>query len=112
MYLDTISNVDGFFQTMQKSNPGAIFQSEIPIRPEVLNQVHQSWLEVGWSERYKNLEFEEVPPLVRNRWLEQRHTIYRLSRFSHEQSTVIQNAWINGCGVIFCSKTLSGPSMN
>lgn len=100
VYLDTISNVDGFFQTMQKSNPGAIFQSEIPIRPEVLNQVHQSWLEVGWSERYKNLEFEEVPPLVRNRWLEQRHTIYRLSRFSHEQSTVIQNAWINGCGVV------------
>ncbi|WP_375444776.1 formylglycine-generating enzyme family protein [uncultured Fibrella sp.] len=100
VYLDTISNVDGFFQQMQRSNPGAIFQSEIPIRPDVLNQVHQSWLEVGWNERYKNLEFAEVPALVRNRWLEQRHMIYRLSRFSHEQSTLIQNAWINGCGVV------------
>jgi len=26
--------------------------------------------------------------------------IYRLSRFSHEQSTLIQNAWINGCGIV------------
>ena len=63
--------------------------------------MHQSWLEVGWNDKVKNLEFGEVPALVRNRWLEQRHTIYRLSRFSHEQSTVIQNAWINGCGVVF-----------
>nr|WP_231780397.1 SUMF1/EgtB/PvdO family nonheme iron enzyme [Spirosoma sp. KNUC1025] len=100
VYLDTISNVEGFFQTMQRSNPGAIFQSEIPIRPEVLNQVHQSWLEVGWNERYKNLEFGEVPVLVRNRWLEQRHMIYRLSRFNHEQSMLLQNAWINGCGIV------------
>lgn len=100
VYLDTISNVEGFFQQMQKANAGAVFQSEIPIRPEVLNQVHQSWLEVGWNEKYKNLEFGEVPLLVRNRWLEQRHMIYRLSRFSHEQSTLLQNAWINGCGIV------------
>ena len=100
VYLDTISNIDGFFQKMQSTNPTAIFQSEIPIMPEALNQVHQSWLEVGWNERYKNLEFGEVPALVRNRWLEQRHLIYRLSRFSHEQSTLIQNAWVNGCGVV------------
>ncbi|MBC7892676.1 MAG: SUMF1/EgtB/PvdO family nonheme iron enzyme [Sphingobacteriaceae bacterium] len=100
VYLDTISNVEGFFQTMQRTNAGAVFQSEIPIRPDVLNQVHQSWLEVGWNEKYKNLEFGEVPALVRNRWLEQRHLIYRLSRFSHEQSTLIQNAWINGCGLV------------
>ncbi len=100
VYLDTISNVEGFFQQMQHSNPGAIFQSEIPINPEALNQVHQSWLEVGWNDTDKNLEFGEVPALVRNRWLEQRHLIYRLSRFSHEQSTLIQNAWVNGCGVV------------
>ncbi|GAB3643764.1 formylglycine-generating enzyme family protein [Spirosoma arcticum] len=100
VYLDTISNIDGFFQNMQRSNPGAIFQSEIPINPQALNQVHQSWLEVGWNEKNKHLEFGEVPALVRNRWLEQRHMIYRLSRFSHEQSTLIQNAWINGCGVV------------
>ncbi|QHW00354.1 formylglycine-generating enzyme family protein [Spirosoma endbachense] len=100
VYLDTISNFDGFFQKMQKANAGAVFQSEIPIRPDVLNQVHQSWLEVGWNEKYKNLEFGEVPLLVRNRWLEQRHMIYRLSRFSHEQSTLLQNAWINGCGIV------------
>ena len=100
VYLDTISNVDGFFQTMQRTNPGAVFQSEIPINPVVLNQVHQSWLEVGWNNNYKNLEFGEVPAIVRNRWLEQRHLIYRLSRFSHEQSTLIQNAWINGCGLV------------
>jgi formylglycine-generating enzyme required for sulfatase activity len=101
VYLDTISNFEGFFQKMQHTNPGAIFQSEIPIRPEALNQVHQSWLEVGWNDTYKNLEFGEVPPLVRNRWLEQHHLIYRLSRFSHEQSILIQNAWMNGCGVVF-----------
>lgn len=100
VYLDTISNIDGFFQKMQSTNGGAIFQSEIPIIPEALNQVHQSWLEVGWNEKYKNLEFGEVPALVRNRWLAQRHLIYRLSRFSHEQSTLIQNAWVNGCGVV------------
>lgn len=100
VYLDTISNVDGFFQTMQRTNPGAIFQSEIPIRPDVLNQVHQSWLEVGWNDKVKNLEFGEVPVLVRNRWLEQRHMIYRLARFSHEQSTLLQNAWVNGCGIV------------
>ncbi|MDR6562312.1 MULTISPECIES: SUMF1/EgtB/PvdO family nonheme iron enzyme [unclassified Arcicella] len=100
VYLDTISNVEGFFQKMQSSNRGAVFQSEIPINPEALNQVHQSWLEVGWSEKNKHLEFAEVPALVRNRWLEQKHLIYRLSRFSHEQSTLIQNAWINGCGIV------------
>lgn len=101
VYLDTISNIDGFFQQMQRTNKGAIFQSEIPINPEALNQVHQSWLEVGWNDKVKNLEFAEVTALVRNRWLEQRHVIYRLSRFSHEQSILIQNAWINGCGVVF-----------
>ncbi len=100
VYLDTISNIEGFFQQMQASNPSAIFQSEIPIRPAALNQVHQSWLEVGWNDKVKALEFGEVPPLVRNRWLEQRHLIYRLSRFSHEQSTLLQNAWMNGCGVV------------
>lgn len=100
VFLDTISNFEGFFQTMQSTNRGAIFQSEIPIRPEALNQVHQSWLEPAWAENYKNLEFGEVPAVVRNRWLEQRHLIYRLSRFSHEQSTLIQNAWVNGCGVV------------
>jgi gamma-glutamyl hercynylcysteine S-oxide synthase len=100
VYLDTISNIEGFYQQMQNTNPGAVFQSEIPINPEALNQVHQSWLEIGWAQKYKNLEFDEVPVLVRNRWLERRHMIYRLSRFSHEQSTLIQNAWMNGCGVV------------
>lgn len=100
VYLDTISIVDGFFDNLQKAKKGAIFQSEIPINPENLDLVQQSWLEVGWNDKYKNLEFGEVPHLVRNRWLEQRHLIYRLSRFSHEQSTLIQNAWINGCGLV------------
>ncbi len=100
VYLDTISIVDGFFDNLQQAKKGAIFQSEIPINPEALNLVHQSWLEVGWNEKYKNLEFGEVPHLVRNRWLEQKHMIYRLSRFSHEQSTLIQNAWVNGCGLV------------
>ena len=100
VYLDTISNVDGFLDKLQKIKPGTIMQSEIPIKPELLELVHQSWLEVGWSEKYKNLEFAEVPLLVRNRWLEQRHMIYRLTRFSHEQSTMMQNAWVNGCGLV------------
>ena len=100
VFLDTISNFEGFFQQMQGANPGAVFQSEIPISPAALEQVHQSWLELGWSQQYKNLEFTEVPSVVRNRWLEQRHLIYRLSRFSHEQSILLQNAWINGCGVV------------
>ncbi|GGM90229.1 hypothetical protein GCM10010967_23980 [Dyadobacter beijingensis] len=100
VYLDTISNVDGFFNELQKSRKGAILQSEIPINAGALNLVHQSWLEVGWNEKYKNLEFGEVPHLVRNRWLQQKHLIYRLSRFSHEQSTLLQNAWVNGCGLV------------
>ncbi|WP_159475047.1 SUMF1/EgtB/PvdO family nonheme iron enzyme [Dyadobacter sp. 3J3] len=100
VYLDTISIVDGFFDDLQKAKKGAIFQSEIPITPEALNLVHQSWLEVGWNEKFKNLEFAEVPHLVRNRFLEQKHLIYRLSRFSHEQSTLLQNAWVNGCGLV------------
>ena len=98
-FLDTISNFESLFQKMQDNNPDAVFQSEIPIIPEALGQVHQSWLEPAWS-RYHTVEFAEVPGVVRNRWLEQRHMIYRLSRFSHEQSTLIQNAWINGCGIV------------
>jgi len=98
-FLDTISNFENLFQQLKEINPAAVFQSEIPINPEALNQVHQSWLEPAWS-RYHALEFSEVPGIVRNRWLEQRHMIYRLSRFSHEQSTLIQNAWINGCGIV------------
>lgn len=98
-FLDTISNFESLFQNMQETNPNAVFQSEIPIIPEALNQVHQSWLEVAWSRNHA-LEYSEVPGVVRNRWLEQRHMIYRLSRFSHENSTTIQNAWINGCGIV------------
>ncbi|MCF0069712.1 SUMF1/EgtB/PvdO family nonheme iron enzyme [Dyadobacter sp. CY261] len=100
VYLDTISIVDGFFDNLQKARKGAIFQSEIPINAQALNQVHQSWLEVGWNEKHKHLEFGEMPHLVRNRWLQQKHMIYRLSRFSHEQSTLLQNAWVNGCGLV------------
>lgn len=100
IFLDTISIVDGFFEKLQAARPGAVFQSEIATSPDLLNQVHQSWLEIAWSGKYKDLEFTEVPSVVRNRWLEQRHLLYRLSRWSHEQSSLIQNAWVNGCGVI------------
>jgi len=98
-FLDTISNFESLFQVLKTSSPGAVFQSEIPIVPEALDQVHQSWLEMAWTRNHA-LEFNEVPTLVRNRWLEPRHMIYRLSRHSHEQSTLIQNAWINGCGIV------------
>ncbi len=98
-FLDTISNFESLFQKLKTASPGAVFQSEIPIMPEALDEVHQSWLEVAWT-RNHTLEFNEVPVLVRNRWLEQRHMIYRLSRHSHEQSMLIQNAWINGCGIV------------
>ncbi len=98
-FLDTISNFESLFQKLKTASPGAVFQSEIPIIPEALDQVHQSWLEVAWTRNHA-LEFNDVPVLVRNRWLEQRHMIYRLSRYSHEQSMLIQNAWINGCGIV------------
>lgn len=100
IFLDTISSVEGFRDKLNEARPGVVFQSELGTTPAQLAEIHQSWLEVAWSAEHKNLEFEEVPFVMRNRWLEQRHQIFRLSRWSHEQSAVIQNAWMNGCGVV------------
>lgn len=101
VFLDTISSVENFFEKVQSAKRGAVFQAEIPVqKPEMMNQVHQTWFELGWHKTYKNLEFLEVPHIVKNRWIDRRHMVYRLSRFSHELSSVIQNAWINGCGYV------------
>ncbi len=100
IFLDTITSVKGFLDQLKEASPGVILQSEIATSPEELQEIHQSWLEIGWSMEDKYKEFLEVPPLIRNRWLEQRHMLYRLSRWSHEQSAVIQNAWMNGSGMV------------
>ena len=101
IFLDTISNVTGFRKKLEAAKHGVVFQSEMSPEPGSLDEVQQSWMELPiWNEAMKNAEYNEVPYILRSRWLEQRHMTYHLSRWSHDQSTVIQNAWMNGCGVV------------
>jgi len=101
IFLDTISGVSGFRKKLDEAAPGVVFQSEISPSPAELPEVQQSWMELPvWNETFKNAEYDDVPFIVRNRWLDQRHMVYHLSRWNHEQSNIIQNAWMNGCGVV------------
>jgi iron(II)-dependent oxidoreductase len=101
IFLDTISSVKGFREKLDDARPGVVFQSEMGPDPAELAGVQQSWFELPvWYDPMKNSELDEVPYILRDRWLEQRHMVYHLSRWSHEQSGVIQNAWMNGCGVV------------
>jgi gamma-glutamyl hercynylcysteine S-oxide synthase len=101
IFLDTISGVAGFRKKLDDAAPGVVFQSEMSPDPATLSQVQQSWMEIPvWNESFKNAEYDDVPFIIRSRWLDQRHMVYHLSRWSHEQSNIIQNAWMNGCGVV------------
>lgn len=101
IFLDTIPGVAGFRKKLDNAIPGVVFQAEMSPDPAMLSEVQQSWMELPvWYYPFKNAEYNEVPYIVRSRWLEQRHMVYHLSRWSHEQSNVIQNAWMNGCGVV------------
>ena len=101
IFLDTISSVKGFREKLNDARPGVVFQSEMGPDPAELSGIHQSWFELPvWYDPMRNTELDEVPYIVRNRWLEQRHMVYHLSRWSHEQTGIIQNAWMNGCGIV------------
>jgi iron(II)-dependent oxidoreductase len=101
IFLDTISSVSGFRKKLDHASPGVVFQSEMSPDPDMLAEVQQSWMELPvWNYTFKNEEYNEVPYILRSRWLEQRHQVFHLSRWSHEQSNVIQNAWMNGCGIV------------
>lgn len=101
IFLDTISGIAGFRSRIDKVCPGVVLQSEMQPDAAQLGDVHQSWLETPiWDEHRRNTELDEVPFILRNRWLEQRHLVFHLSRWSHEQSAVIQNAFMNGCGIV------------
>jgi len=101
IFLDTISGVKGFRKKLNEAGSNIIFQSEISPDPAMLPEIHQSWFELPlWYDPMRNMEYDEVPYVIRSRWLEQRHLVFHLSRWSHEQTNVIQNAWLNGCGII------------
>ncbi|HLA59122.1 MAG TPA: hypothetical protein VK622_10195, partial [Puia sp.] len=101
IFLDTISSVSGFRKKLDDARPGVVFQSEMSPDPAMLAEVQQSWMELPvWNYTFKNEEYNEVPYILRSRWLEQQHQVFHLSRWSHEQTNVIQNAWMNGCGIV------------
>ena len=99
IFLDTSAGMIGFRERLHKAKPGAIFQSEHEPKASMLAEIHQGWLELAWR-KISCSEFDEVPFIISNRWLEQRHMVYPISRWSHEQSGIIQNSWINGCGFV------------
>ncbi len=101
IFLDTISGVQGFRKKLNDAGRPIVFQSEMSPDPAMLPEIHQSWFELPvWEDSMRNKEYGDVPFIIRSRWLEQRHMVFHLSRWSHEQTNIIQNAWLNGCGVI------------
>jgi len=74
-----------------RARPGVVFESEGALPLESLPLNHLSWGQ--WFD-YR------LPGVLRNRWIEQRHTIHMVRRWDLDHTDEMHIAWLNGTGML------------
>lgn len=93
IFLDTLKNASFDFRgKMDNVRPGIVVEGEIALELEYLPTHHLSWAQ-EYGDRY-------VPGILRNKWYEPRHMQHQISRWSHDHSIELHQAWMNGSGVM------------
>lgn len=93
IFLDTLKNASFDFRgKMDDIKPGIVVEGEIALELENLPTHHLSWAQ-DFGDKY-------IPGVLRNKWYEPRHIQHQISRWSHDHSSEIHQAWMNGSGVM------------
>lgn len=93
IFLDTLKNASFDFRgKMDGIKPGIVVEGEIALELENLPTHHLSWAQ-DFGDKY-------IPGVLRNKWYEPRHIQHQISRWSHDHSSEIHQAWMNGSGVM------------
>lgn len=93
IFLDTLKNAAFDFRNkLDNIKPGIVVEGEIAAELEYLPTHHLSWAQ-EFGDKY-------IPGLLRNKWYEPRHIQHQISRWSHDHSMELHQAWMNGSGIM------------
>lgn len=77
---------------LDAARPGVALESENDLPIEFIHNHHLSWAQWFMD--------SDVPGVLRNKWLEQRHLQHQIWRWNTDHSAELQSAWINGSGML------------
>ncbi len=94
IYLDTLarSAVPDLRAALDSVKAGVVLQSQHPPPLDGLGQHHMSWAE--------DADDGPAPGVLRNRWVEPRHTVHVVRRWMRERHGELHTAWMNGAGMM------------
>ncbi|RYG39537.1 hypothetical protein EON81_00505 [bacterium] len=93
VFLDTLpGGSKALRNALDRIKPGVVMESELALAVEDLPLHHASWAQ--W------LDDSVAPAVLRNKWLERRHTMHLVRRWDRDHSGELHLAWMNGTGVL------------
>ncbi|OJU63690.1 MAG: hypothetical protein BGO01_07395 [Armatimonadetes bacterium 55-13] len=92
VFLDTLTEGGRDLRSaMDRARPGVVLESELALPVQAIPDHHASWAQ--W------FDDSDVPGILRNKWIEQRHMQHLIRRWDTDHSGELQTAWMNGAGV-------------
>ena len=93
IFLDTMDRgLDEFRTKLDAARKGVALESELDLPVEEVATHHLSWAQ-GFHDG-------NVPGILRNKWIEQRHIQHGINRWVRDKSKELHTAWINGSGIM------------
>ena len=94
LYLDTLAQaaLPQLRAALDAVKAGVVLESQHPPPIAGLAQHHMSWAET--------IDEGPVPGVLRNRWVEPRHTVHVVQRWRRDRRGELQTAWMNGAGMM------------
>lgn len=92
IFLDTMKDAPDFREKLDTVKPGLVMEGEISLPLEHLQTHHMSW-----AQGFKD---SRAPGVYRNKWFERFHMQHAIDRWSHDKTTQLQTAWMNGSGMM------------
>ena len=91
IFLDTMQEgAAEFRQKLDAVRRGVVLEGEIALPMTRLADHHMAWAQ-GFVD-------SEAPGVVRNKWLERRHQLHHVSRWSRDRTSQFQTSFMNGTG--------------
>ncbi|HJW49153.1 MAG TPA: SUMF1/EgtB/PvdO family nonheme iron enzyme [Candidatus Limnocylindria bacterium] len=93
IFLDTLrEGAPELRGALDRARPGVALEGESNLPLARITDHHLSWAQ--W------FADGETPGVLRARWLEQRHQLHHIRRWSRDHREELQSAWLNGCGMV------------
>lgn len=93
IFLDTLRHGAAEFRSrLDAVRPGVVLESELALPLERIHDHHLSWAQ-GFKDG-------PVPGILRNKWFERRHMQHQIRRWSHDHTSELHTAWMNGSGIL------------